>query len=181
MVQVGQLQWSATAKGIIDALKSDLGLDNNLPVVVGELRQDASSCCSGMNSQINAFAQEYQNCGLASSAGLSVQTDDPYHFSAAGMRELGKRYAQAFLSHASNDYIPRRGTVNTINSRNLMSNNLKSTTIGITVYSLDGRVIRPYSTKNVGNVFGNLNAGRVYIISRKFNDGSTAIDPIIKD
>jgi hypothetical protein len=133
-----------------------------------------------MNTQIDSLAKVYPNCGLASSTGLTVQSDDPYHFNAAGMRELGRRYALALLALSSSNYIPRKST-NTINERAVMYNAMKSAASGIRVYSLNGRVIRLYSAADAGNAFHDLNVGGVYIVYRKLNDGRTAILPYVKE
>jgi hypothetical protein len=58
---------------------------------------------------------------------------------------------------------------------------MKSATSSIRVYSLNGRVIRSYSATDAGNAFRNLNAGGVYIVSRKLNDGRTTILPFVKE
>jgi hypothetical protein len=170
------LSWGAMAAAIIDSLKRDLGLDNTLPVVVGELREG-----NGFNTQIDQFASSYTNCGLASSKGVSNQSDDAWHFDAAGMREFGKRYALAFLSHASTTYVPRKGTSTAFNGRVELYTALKSATSGIRVYSLNGRAVRSYSAITAGNDLRDLNGGGVYLVSRKLDDGRTAIVPFIKE
>ena len=175
------LSWVDMATAIIDSLKKDLGLPNPFTVVVGELRQTAGSCCAGMNTQVDQFASQYANCGLASSAGVSGQSDDAFHFDAAGMRVMGKRYALAFLSHASSTYVPRKGSSTTFNGRVEQYTALKSATGGIRVYSLNGRAVRSYSAITTGNALRNLNTGGVYIVSRRLDDGRMAIVPFIKE
>lgn len=171
--------WIAMARGIFDSLKKDLGLASFFPIVVGELRKDAAACCAGFNTNIDSLAKVYPNCGLASSTGLTVQSDDPYHFDAAGMRELGRRYALALLAMSSSSYIPRKGT-SVIPERVFMYRAMKSAASGIRVYSLNGRAVRSYSAADAGNAFRNLDAGGVYIVSRKLNDGRMAILPFFK-
>jgi hypothetical protein len=178
----GGESWVTMATKIFDTLKKDLGLDNTLPVVVGELRQD--NYASFNTQQVDKLASQYPNCGLASSAGLGVQSDDTWHFNAAGMREFGKRYAQALLLHASATFIPRKGSVSVEsvkNDRALLYRAMKSATSGICVYSLNGRAVRSYSTANAGNALRDLNTGGVYILYRKLNDGRTAFVPFIKE
>jgi hypothetical protein len=175
------LTWPAMCTAIMDSLKKNLNLPSTLPVVVGELRQGGNSCCAGFNTNIDQFASQYPNCGLAASAGAAIQTDDPYHFNAAGMRTMGYRYAVALLAHASASYIPRKGTSNTINDRVVMYQAMKSATSNIRVYSLNGRALKSYAATNSGNALRNLNATGVYIVSRKLNDGRTAILPFIKE
>jgi hypothetical protein len=175
----GSATWVATATAIFDNLKKDLGLDNTLPVVVGELRQDNYA---GFNtSSVDQLAKQYSNCGLASSTGLGVQSDDTWHFDAAGMREFGKRYAKEFLKLASKDYVPRKGMVPTKDDRAYMFRAVKSAISDIRVYSLNGRALRSYSAAKAENFFRDLNADGVYIVSRKLCDGRTAIVPFIKD
>jgi hypothetical protein len=175
------LSWVAMARAIFDSLKKDLALTSllpdTLPVVVGELRQDYYATFNTQN--VDVLAAQYPSCGLASSAGLAVQSDDTWHFAAAGMRELGRRYALAFLSHASQAYVPRKGT--SINNRVLTYQALKSATSDIRVYSLNGRVVQSYSATNAGNALRNLKTGGVYIVSRKLDDGRTAVVPFIKE
>lgn len=175
------LSWTAMATAIIDSLKKDLSLPNPFTVVVGELRQTAGSCCAGMNTQIDQFASQYVNCGLASSADVSGQSDDPYHFDAAGMRVMGKRYALAFLSHASATYVPRKGTSGTINRRNELYKAVKSATGAIRVYSLNGRIVRSNNAITSGNALQNLTTHGVYLVSRKLDDGRTAMVPYMKE
>lgn len=176
----GGAAWISTATAVCDSLKKDLGITGFFPVVVGELRKDAAACCAGMNTQIDQFASQYPNCGLASSTGVSVQSDDPYHFNAAGMREMGRRYALALLAMSSASYIPRR-TTGVIPERAVMYQAMRSATGGITVYSLSGRVIRSYSSTNAGNALRSLKAGGMYIISGTLNDGRTAVLPFVKE
>jgi hypothetical protein len=177
----GGKPWGDVAKAIIDSLKKDLGLPSNLPVVVGELRQDASACCAGMNKDIDAFSKSYPSCGLASSLNLGVQTDDPYHFNPEGMRELGKRYAKALLSLSSNEYIPRKGTDKIVNLRFTNYVDLKSQTTGISVYSLNGKVVRSFSANDAVNAVRVMKTGGVYIVNYRFKNGRSVTLPFVKE
>lgn len=170
--------WVAIASGIFDSLKKDLGLDKNLPVVVGELRSD--SYASFNTNSVGQLAKQYPNCGLASSKSLTIQSDDQWHFDAAGMRELGKRFARAFLSLASEEYVPRKGSVNTANEHITMYHALKSATSDLRVYSINGRAVCSYPTANAQNDLRKLNAGGLYIVSRKLDNGHTAIVSFVK-
>jgi hypothetical protein len=182
----GAPTWPTMAKGILDNLKKDLGIDANapFPVIVGELRSDNYA---GFNKDcVAALAKAYPNCGVASSAGLSVQSDDGFHFAAAGMREFGKRYANAFLKIAGASYVPRKGSSNTItepavSQRASLYRTMKSASSSIKVYSINGRLMKSISASNAGNALHHLKTAGVYIVSRKLNDGSSAIIPFIKE
>lgn len=171
--------WVKMAGAIFDSVKKDLSLDNKVPVVVGELNQASGVCCASFNTNVDQLAQQYPNCGLASSKDL--KNKDQYHFDPPGMREMGKRYAKAFLALADKTYVPRKGTVNTINHRVQIYQDLKVSTNGISVYSLNGRAIGSYSSINADKAIRNLTAGSVYIVSRKLKDGRTAVVPFIKE
>jgi hypothetical protein len=171
--------WIPMAKAISDSLKKDLGLTGFFPVVIGELRQD--NYVAFNRDVIDSMGKLYPTwCGVASSAGVTVQSDDSWHFNAAGMRELGRRYALALLALSSSSYIPRKGT-GVITERAVMYRAMKSATSGLRVYSLNGRAIRAYSATDAGNALRNLNAGGVYIVSRTLNDGRAAVLPYIKE
>jgi hypothetical protein len=173
----GGQPWGTVAKQIFDDLKKDLSLDSKTPVVVGELRQG-----NGLNNDIDAFAKSYPNCGLASSLNLGEQPDDAWHFNPEGMRELGKRYAKAFLALASQEYVPRKGTTNAIMPpRAAISRDLKSAKAYISVYSLNGRTVHSFTATDAGKALFRLNAGGVYIVSYKLNDGRSAIVPFFKE
>jgi hypothetical protein len=171
-------QWKSTAKQIFDDLKKDLGLPGTLPVVVGELRQDKYSDFN--KNTVDAFASSYPNCGLASSANCGVQSDDGFHFNPEGMRELGKRYARAFLGLASQQYVPRKGTVAIEGNRTPLYKNLKSASGTVTVYTINGRSVRSYPAGITADPLRNLNARGVYLVARQFEGGRVAVVPSIK-
>jgi hypothetical protein len=176
--------WDVMAIQIFDAIKKDLNLDSKTPVVVGELRSDNTAPApnnTNFNKIVDGLPGKYSNCAVASSQGLVGNGRDVWHFTPAGFQELGIRYAKGFLSVASPSYMPRKGTSNTINKRVEMFQAVKSATSGVRVYSLNGRAIGLYSSANAGNAFRNLNTVGVYIVSRKLNDGRTAIVPFIKE
>jgi hypothetical protein len=164
----GSKAWGDVAKQIIDDLKKDLALPDNIPVVVGELRQDAKACCAGTNKAIDAFAKSYPSCGLASSQNLAVQTDDPYHFNTEGMRELGKRYARAFLGLADRQYMPRIGdvAVKYPEKRPIVSAaTIRSLNGDVQMYTLDGKHVSRSQINS--ELSGNVHNGNVYIVAGK--------------
>jgi hypothetical protein len=162
------LSWVAMATAIFDSLKKDLGLPNPFTVVVGELRQDNYATFNTQN--VDVLASQYPNCGLASSAGLTVQSDDTWHFNAAGMRELGRRYALAFLAHASATYVPRKGTAVVSKPKAPMAVSaeaVRSWTGEVKVYSLDGKFLTMFSSLGKVNAWSLMRPGKVYLVTRK--------------
>jgi hypothetical protein len=186
----GSRPWGDVAKQIMDDLKKDLNLPSTLPVVVGELRQDAKACCSGANTAINNFSKSYPKCGLASSLNLGVQTNDttyvngqmkiendPFHFNPEGMREFGKRYARAFLSIADNKFIPRKVEV-AVNTpkiqRAVSSQSLKSWNENVRIFSLNGKMVSQSANNDKNDYLKGLQPGSIYVVRRN-NGASTQL------
>lgn len=173
----GSRPWGTVAKEIFDALKTDLGLPNTLPVAVGELRQG-----SGLNAEIDAFAKSYPYCGLASSLNCGIQPDDVWHFNPEGMRELGKRYAKAFLALAPQSYVPRKGTSATVTPPKAANYpDLKFAANDLRVFTLSGRLVGAIAAGNAGTASRHMSSRGVYIISYTLRDGHSTIVPIIKE
>jgi hypothetical protein len=166
---VGQSWWTNTTKEIFDNLKKDLSLESKMPVVVGELVQDQGACCASHNTLVDKLASEYPNCGLASSKGLTKKSGDQYnaHFNAAGMREMGKRYAQAFLTLADKSYVPRKGSVAVRNPKEwtIASLNTDNSFLNdVTVYTLNGKLVTiPRSIGTLNNL-RKINHSNVYLL-----------------
>ena len=103
----GQVETDALTYGVrwtkmIQDLRADLG-DLNLPVVVGELcrsiytRPDhKTKFALEVNEQLAVLPLMVPYCAFVSSAGLKDKGDH-VHFDSASQRELGRRYAHAFL------------------------------------------------------------------------------------
>ena len=91
--------WTRKVKGVYDNLMKDLNLDpKNVPLLAGEtVNADQQGICAGMNRIIATLPQTLPNSYVISSAGCADGPDN-LHFSAAGYRELGKRYAEKMLS-----------------------------------------------------------------------------------
>jgi hypothetical protein len=174
----GSATWIARVTAIFDNLKTDLGLDSKLPVVVGELRQDNVSplpCCAGHNKLVDSLGKVYPNCAVASSKDLAGNGKDTWHFTAAGMREIGKRYAKALLSRAGSDFIPRKGAVSTgghMAPITVSEAALYRWAGGEKVYSPDGKILTILSSPIKRNPWRGAKAGNIYFITR--NSGNTA-------
>jgi hypothetical protein len=95
----GDNQWPSKVKGIYDDLITDLGLDpNKVPLLAGEVvNADQGGACAGMNSIIATLPKTIPNSYVISSSGCKDTTDN-LHFTSAGYREIGKRYATKLLS-----------------------------------------------------------------------------------
>lgn len=157
--------WISTTKGIFDNLKTDLGLNDSLPVVVGELIPSYTN----HNPLVRQLADQYPKCGLASSEGLTAK--DQYHFNPDGMRAMGKRYAEAFLALADNDYVPRKGTTSAAGGhakriRSYYRQNIRSWNGDEKVYSLDGKVLPKCGNSEHLNARYHLRSGNVYLVVR---------------
>jgi hypothetical protein len=90
--------WTRKVKGVYDSLMKDLNLNpDNVPLLAGEtVHADQQGICAGMNTIIATLPQKLPNSYVISSAGCADGPDN-LHFSAAGYRELGKRYAEKML------------------------------------------------------------------------------------
>jgi len=95
----GDEQWPQRVKTVYENLIRDLGLDaSNTPLLVGEmLSKEHGGICAAHNSQIAKLAEILPAVRIISSAGCTADADR-VHFDAAGYREMGRRYAQAYLS-----------------------------------------------------------------------------------
>jgi len=85
-------------KGIYDNLLKELNLKaEEAPLIAGELvNADQQGACASMNKIINDLPKTIPTAHVVSSAGCPSQRDR-LHFTPAGYRELGKRYAETML------------------------------------------------------------------------------------
>jgi hypothetical protein len=90
--------WPEKVKVVYDNLLKDLDLKNNaVPLFAGELvSEDQGGACAGMNEIIAKLPLTIPNAYVISSRGCEGVADK-LHFSAAGYRKLGKRYAAKML------------------------------------------------------------------------------------
>jgi len=92
-------QWCNKVKGIYDNLMKDLNLNpKHVPFLAGELKSaDEGGRCAGFNTAVLAnLPAVLPNSHIISSKECKGVRDG-FHFSTAGMRELGKRYAIQML------------------------------------------------------------------------------------
>ncbi|MBN2509577.1 MAG: hypothetical protein JXB03_04845 [Spirochaetales bacterium] len=88
----GQLVWLDKVARIMTDLRRDLGIPD-LPLVAGELLYGGP--CAGHNRVIAGLPARVRRSALASARGLEGL--DQFHFNLEGVRELGRRYAEAML------------------------------------------------------------------------------------
>ena len=86
-------------RALIERFRTELG-DWTLPFIIGQLgRFDGSPWDAPrihVDSVHRALAAQMPNVAFVSSEGLKDKGDNT-HFTAAGARELGRRYAEAYL------------------------------------------------------------------------------------
>jgi hypothetical protein len=94
----GDKEWPMKVKLVYDNLMKDLKLNpKKVPLLAGELvNSDQHGACASMNAIIATLPQVIPNSYVVPSAGCEGVADH-LHFSAAGYRELGKRYAETML------------------------------------------------------------------------------------
>jgi hypothetical protein len=94
----GDRDWPKKVKGVYDSLIRDLKLNpKEVPLLAGEVvAADQNGACASMNAIIDDLPKTIPNSYVVSSAGCTVRPDR-LHFTPAGYRELGKRYAEKML------------------------------------------------------------------------------------
>lgn len=91
----GYGDWEKIVKKVYNDFLTDLKLSaDSVPLLVGEMLSPGA--CSGMNSRVNGLKKTIPTAHVVSSAGCTGASDN-LHFDNAGVRELGKRYAQVML------------------------------------------------------------------------------------
>src|ERR1035437_5039456 len=95
----GDKEWPNKIKGIYDRLLKDLNLKaKEVPLLAGELvPADQHGACAGMNQIIDDLPKTIRTAHVISSKGCAGRPDH-LHFTPAGYRELGTRYAEKMLS-----------------------------------------------------------------------------------
>jgi hypothetical protein len=95
----GDSTWPQKVKLVYDNLLHDLRLKpGSVPLLAGEtVNADQGGACASMNKIIATLPETIPNSYVISSAGCP-QKGDKLHFTAAGYRELGTRYAEQMLA-----------------------------------------------------------------------------------
>jgi len=91
-------EWPKKVKGIYENLIQDLGLKAEaVPLLAGEVvNAEQHGACASMNSIIDDLPKTIPNSHVISSKGCTSRPDH-LHFTPAGYRELGRRYAEKML------------------------------------------------------------------------------------
>jgi lysophospholipase L1-like esterase len=91
-------EWPNKVKKIYDNLIKDLNLKaEEVPLLAGEVvNADQKGACASMNTIIDELPSTIPNSHVISSKGCASRPDH-LHFTPAGYRELGKRYAETML------------------------------------------------------------------------------------
>ena len=95
----GDEKWPGMVKKIYKDMLSDLGLKAaEVPIFVGETEYaDMGGSCSWHNHVVAKIPEVIPTGHVVSAEGIPGNGVDPWHFSAAGYRTLGKRYAEKVL------------------------------------------------------------------------------------
>jgi hypothetical protein len=95
----GDTTWPAKVKDVYGSLIKDLNLKaKNVPLLAGEMvSAEQGGKCASMNTIIATLPEKIPNSYIISSKDCEA-IPDGLHFSAAGYRELGKRYGLKMLS-----------------------------------------------------------------------------------
>lgn len=95
---VGDPAWPAKVKTVYERLLADLSLSaTDVPLLVGGLvAADQQGKCASMNVVIAGLPRTIPTAHFVSSDGCAA-VSDKLHFSPAGYRELGRRYAAVML------------------------------------------------------------------------------------
>ncbi len=95
---VGDPAWPAKVKSVYERLLADLDLSaDDVPLLVGGLvPADQQGKCASMNAVIADLPKTIPTAHFVPSDGCEAVSDQ-LHFSPAGYRELGKRYAETML------------------------------------------------------------------------------------
>jgi alpha-L-fucosidase 2 len=91
-------EWPNKVKGVYENLLKDLNLNAaEVPLIAGEVvGADQNGQCASMNTIIRELPQTIPTAHVVSSADCAAKSDR-LHFTPAGYRELGARYARALL------------------------------------------------------------------------------------
>ena len=95
----GDPNWPNMVKKIYNDMLTDLGLQAaDVPLFVGETEQaDMGGGCSSHNTVVAKVPNVIPTAHVVHSNGIPGNGSDAWHFSAAGYRTFGKRYAQETL------------------------------------------------------------------------------------
>ena len=93
----GDGNWPSAVKKVYDNIIKDLGLENDIPFLAGEVLRSGSS--RGANNNIAKLPQQSKNFYVVSSEGFNQALGDGQnvHFTSQEYRDFGKRYAEKMI------------------------------------------------------------------------------------
>jgi hypothetical protein len=102
-------KWPDKVKGIYENLLKDLNLKaSEVPLIAGQLLDaEQNGACASMNKIIDALPTTIPTAHVVSSQGCTG-FPDRLHFTPAGYRELGRRYAEVMLPLLNQTPIPSK-------------------------------------------------------------------------
>ena len=150
----GNPEWPNMVKKIYNDMLADLNLNaEDVPLFVGETEyENMGGGCSSHNTVVAKIPSVIPTGHVVSAEGIPGNGTDPWHFSAAGYRTLGKRYAFEALKVMGKD-IKANADYN-------MAENLKKFFTIESFENSDDMTVRLGSTKRL-------------VITGKFADGHT--------
>ena len=101
----GDPSWPNMVKKIYNDMLTDLNLQAaDVPLFVGETEyEDMGGGCYGHNTVVAKIPKVIPTGHVVSAKDIPGNGQDPWHFSAAGYRILGKRYAAEVLKHMGHE------------------------------------------------------------------------------
>ena len=93
----GDGNWPSAVKKVYDNIIKDLGLENDIPFLAGEVLRTGVS--KGANNNIAKLPQQSKNFYVVSSEGFNQALGDGQnvHFTSQEYRDFGKRYAEKMI------------------------------------------------------------------------------------
>lgn len=94
----GNGEWPLYVKKVYENILADLSLNaEDVPLLAGEVAHaEQNGKCASMNTIIDKLPEAISTAYVVSSKGCGVREDN-VHFNSAGVRELGKRYAEKMI------------------------------------------------------------------------------------
>ena len=107
----GNGQWPSKVKSVYDNIIKDLGLDNDIPFLAGEVLRTGVS--KGANNNIAKLPQQSKNFYVVSSEGFNQALGDGQnvHFTSQEYRDFGKRYAEKMIEVLGDKIKPEASAV----------------------------------------------------------------------
>lgn len=102
----GDGQWPSKVKKVYDNIIKDLGLENDIPFLAGEVLRSGVS--KGANNNIAKLPQQSKNFYVVSSEGFNQALNDGQnvHFTSQEYRDFGKRYAEKMIEVLGDELKP---------------------------------------------------------------------------